>query len=924
MYNWAQFKNAVKELASDISVSDTTATAAAAMYVRAQAARDLIGNGDLYTNCYSNYLGMRKNLLGYTITLDDTTLRSNVRDLISDSVRGETTAVKAAAAYVMANMERSFFGNIEAQKAHLAEYASLKGSLLGYSIVMNNTALRTEVNKLITDTTRSETTAIMAAAYWLDANIARQKEGDEARYNAAYQNYLIQKRKLIGYSITSNDATIKAEAVKFLSDVAPSDDTYVRAIADYTKAFAARDLSGNLEAFNSNYLAYRNQRRKLMGYTTALTDSQVKTKVKELITDLTAGETTATLAVSYFIKAHIAREAQHDQNEYESYWKRYLEQKARLLGYTITSNAATLRAAVDKLITVDADRSPLSDSAGYIDKLIEQAQTDISSLDTFIDRTCLQAKADILAFNDFITENITQAKADIAGMNEVIDTLIAQARNDIIGLETYFNSWIAQAKADIAGSATFIDNIIRQAVIELQEYIPVYREGHETIFNADDVSQEGGASVGMMPDQAEIQDIYFVTVGNPCVRGPVFLYNWGNRYDLVCGNPRSTGSNSFIAIDPQSKQFMVYPKLDDSHYLSMFWDGTKLEFEDEDETPFDEGMVGAVADYLQAELARRAPVRDFKLAQTYMATYASKRTQLYLKGRNRVSIKQNNFSKVMLESSTCASEPDTTEIEVVLFGDSGEEPLDNTTAVANLAIGLDPDLIIHLGDTNYPSGAVDAYQDHFTRYFSSFIQEEAFYQAWGNHDLEVAEDGQYGKPLLNLLPHIADLNDGKLYYQFTHGPVNFFVLNSGYSDGDPREPDGISSSDTQAEWLESALSAASSGFNVVILHRPPYCSDANYTPGSSTLQWPFKDWGADLVISAHGHNYERLLVGGLSYLVAGLGGATKRSFGASATGSQFRYNSQHGVIRLAASSTRLQAVFFNVSNEIVDSLTIHK
>ena len=38
------------------------------------------------------------------------------------------------------------------------------------------------------------------------------------------------------------------------------------------------------------------------------------------------------------------------------------------------------------------------------------------------------------------------------------------------------------------------------------------------------------------------------------------------------------------------------------------------------------------------------------------------------------------------------------------------------------------------------------------------------------------------------------------------------------------------------------------------------------------MQWPYKPWGADLVMSGHVHNYERLIEDGLTYIVSGLGG----------------------------------------------------
>src|SRR6185503_14372551 len=94
------------------------------------------------------------------------------------------------------------------------------------------------------------------------------------------------------------------------------------------------------------------------------------------------------------------------------------------------------------------------------------------------------------------------------------------------------------------------------------------------------------------------------------------------------------------------------------------------------------------------------------------------------------------------------------------------------------------------------------------------------------------------------------------YYDFVQGSIHFFAL-----DSDEREPDGTSASSKQGQWLKNALANSTSPFNIVYFHHAPYSSGSE---GSSThMQWPFKDWGADLVLVGHSHNYERLSIGGM-------------------------------------------------------------
>lgn len=533
--------------------------------------------------------------------------------------------------------------------------------------------------------------------------------------------------------------------------------------------------------------------------------------------------------------------------------------------------------------------------------------------------------------NKLLGYTITLNDADLRTAVDKLLTVDA-TRHGIYEAGGFIDTLIAQAKNDIAGQATWYDNNIRQAVIELQHFIEFYRKGHETVYHPDDVVPDGESSVGQLPDGCQVQDAYYVKDGEPCTRMPIEQYDWQNRYDLKCGSPRMGTGRFYMALSPQGAQFTVFPMVLDDNYLSIHWDGTKLDFEDDDTVPFDEQMAEAVAAYLLMKMYIRPTSANGKIAAAHLEIYRSKRLQLYRTAKEKTGIRFKNSSPQPIPQNascnTCAvAGDDENLIEFVAFGDSGESPLTNTEAVSALARAMEPDFVIHLGDTNYPSADPVTFQDQFYKYFSGMIRAEKFYQVWGNHDLESGEsDGQWGKPLLDLLPHIAALNDGKLYYKFSAGDLNFFVYNTGFGDGDLREPDGVGVGSDQAAWLEEALGEASSGWNIVLLHKPPWTSDVNNTPGYDVVQaLPFKDWGAHLLISGHSHNYERgITEDGLPWVNCGLGGATKRGFGTVTTGSQFRYNDKYGLLKCAGTATRLQVTFYNTDREPVDSLSIER
>ena len=77
-----------------------------------------------------------------------------------------------------------------------------------------------------------------------------------------------------------------------------------------------------------------------------------------------------------------------------------------------------------------------------------------------------------------------------------------------------------------------------------------------------------------------------------------------------------------------------------------------------------------------------------------------------------------------------------------------------------------------------------------------------------------------------------------------------------------------------------------------------------------------------MIISGHDHDYERLEVNGLTYLVNGLGGGTIYDFLDPLPESLVRYNQDHGAMRVEVSQTELFAQFMNTQGEIIDEFTI--
>lgn len=260
---------------------------------------------------------------------------------------------------------------------------------------------------------------------------------------------------------------------------------------------------------------------------------------------------------------------------------------------------------------------------------------------------------------------------------------------------------------------------------------------------------------------------------------------------------------------------------------------------------------------------------------------------------------------------------ETQSLHFAVIGDYGSND-SAESAVAQLVAGWDPDLVITTGDNNYPDGSALTIDETIGQYYQAFIHPyqgafgpgangNNFYPSLGNHDW-IPNNAQ---PYLDYF----SLPGNERYYQFSRGPVDFFVL-----DSDAHEPDGVNRSSAQAAWLKQQMENSTAAWKIVYFHHPPYSSGLH---GSVTwMRWPFQEWGTDLVLAGHDHTYERLQVDGLTYIVNGLGGGSIYNFIIPLPESQFRYNQAHGAMLLTAENLSLQIQFYNIQAELIDSLTL--
>lgn len=180
-------------------------------------------------------------------------------------------------------------------------------------------------------------------------------------------------------------------------------------------------------------------------------------------------------------------------------------------------------------------------------------------------------------------------------------------------------------------------------------------------------------------------------------------------------------------------------------------------------------------------------------------------------------------------------------VKFLVIGDSGtgdRRQLEVAQRIVEAHAQYPFEFAIMLGDNLYGSESARAYVSKFERPYKPLLDAGVkFYASLGNHD-EPAQ--RFYKPF-NM--------DGKRYYTFRKGGIDFFVLDSTYMTPE------------QVRWLAGALEASNAEWKIPYFHHPIYSSGAKH--GSEVdlqvlVEPLFLQHGVDVVFSGHEHFYERL------------------------------------------------------------------
>ena len=239
-------------------------------------------------------------------------------------------------------------------------------------------------------------------------------------------------------------------------------------------------------------------------------------------------------------------------------------------------------------------------------------------------------------------------------------------------------------------------------------------------------------------------------------------------------------------------------------------------------------------------------------------------------------------------------------VPLLAVGDIGHCGGSGDEAVADV-VGTLPGPVLLLGDIAYPDGTAEQFKECFEPAWGRF--RSRFRPVPGNHEYHAAGAAGY----FDFFGDAAG-ERGKGWYSFDIGPWHVVVLNSNCA-----EVGGCGAESEQVRWLRADLAASTARCTAAAWHHPLFSSGSVHgsDPVTGDLWQALVDEGADVVLTAHEHSYERFApldpggrvdqAGGIRSFVVGTGGRSQYGFGAPQEGSEVRNGSTFGVLELMMS-----------------------
>jgi Calcineurin-like phosphoesterase len=228
-------------------------------------------------------------------------------------------------------------------------------------------------------------------------------------------------------------------------------------------------------------------------------------------------------------------------------------------------------------------------------------------------------------------------------------------------------------------------------------------------------------------------------------------------------------------------------------------------------------------------------------------------------------------------------------------------------------LAINPDAVLALGDEQYPDGTLEDFQRYYGATWGRFKDKTR--PTPGNHEYETGAAGYF-----DYFGAAAKPN-GTSYYSFDLGGWHLVSLDANIDRG---------AGSPQEQWLRADLAATSKRCVLAYWHQPRFSSGIEH--GNDESVGPFwsdlYDARADVVLNGHEHQYERFAPQnpdaaadprGIREFVVGTGGRSLYPFGSADPNSEFRDNSDYGVLELALHPDGYDWRFVSENGAVVDS-----
>jgi 3',5'-cyclic AMP phosphodiesterase CpdA len=243
---------------------------------------------------------------------------------------------------------------------------------------------------------------------------------------------------------------------------------------------------------------------------------------------------------------------------------------------------------------------------------------------------------------------------------------------------------------------------------------------------------------------------------------------------------------------------------------------------------------------------------------------------------------------------------------LVVFGDTRSDHRTHQAVVDHI-LTLAPDVALHTGDL-VNNGWEPRDWNKFFEIEGPLLASVPLFPVLGNHE---------GSSMFYYEDFYLPGNEQ--WYTFDYGDARFVCLKvDGETDYGPGSE--------QYAWLEETLAANTQPWLFVAFHSPPHTAVEERAGESATVREALapilEQYGVDVVFSGHSHTCERYLVNGITYIVAGGGGAPLYQTDEQEEPGLIVADSAYHAVRITIDGSSLTAVTTTPDGEELDRFTL--